>query len=139
MKKRAAKKEPGLEETYRQRFVVRWAKFQEPREPRLALLHAIPNEGKRGFQVAARMKAEGLKAGVPDLDLPCYSHDRQFCGLHIEMKRPTTYANADQKWWLEQLAHQGRKAIVCHTEDEAVDTIRTYLGRLDLPALNPIR
>jgi hypothetical protein len=28
---------------------------------------AIPNAGRRGFQTAARMKAEGLRAGVVDL------------------------------------------------------------------------
>jgi hypothetical protein len=28
---------------------------------------AIPNAGRRGFQTAAKMKAEGMKAGVADL------------------------------------------------------------------------
>ena len=53
-----------------QAALFRWAWFAQVKHPALALLYAIPNGGHRHKAVAARMKAEGVKAGVPDLCLP---------------------------------------------------------------------
>jgi hypothetical protein len=39
-------------------------------DPRLAMIFAIPNAGRRSLNTGRKMKATGLKAGVPDLFLP---------------------------------------------------------------------
>ena len=50
-----------------QAALFRWAEFARARLPELTLLHAIPNGGHRHKATAARLKAEGVKRGVPDL------------------------------------------------------------------------
>lgn len=55
---------------------VQWFRRQFPS----TLIFAIPNGGVRSKVVAAKMKAEGVVAGVPDLYVPEWR-------LWIEMKR----------------------------------------------------
>lgn len=55
------------------------------------LIFAIPNGGKRGKGEAARLKAEGVEAGIPDMYVPEWR-------LWIEMKRRKGgYLSEDQK------------------------------------------
>ena len=46
-----------------------WAKFFENKCKDLGMMYAIPNGGKRHIAVARKLKAEGVKAGVPDIFL----------------------------------------------------------------------
>ncbi len=59
-----------------QRNLVRW--FRQTY--RGVKIYAIPNGGKRSTAAAARLKAEGVLAGVSDLHVPAWN-------LWIEMKR----------------------------------------------------
>ena len=68
-----------------QMAVMEWAQLQMGRWPELEWLYHIPNGGKRGKIEAARFKAMGVKAGVPDLCLPVPMG--RYHGLYIEMKR----------------------------------------------------
>ena len=94
---------------------------------RLALLHAIPNGGKRSKSEAARMKAAGVKPGVPDMFLPVA---REGChGLYIELKRRDGgRVSTEQTAWMEALARQGYKTALCHGWDAAREEIQRYLG-----------
>ena len=47
-----------------------WAALQSGRFPELALLYHVPNGGSRNKIEAARLRAQGVKSGVPDLCLP---------------------------------------------------------------------
>lgn len=51
------------------------------------LMYAIPNGGARSSITGARLRDEGVLAGVPDIFLPCPSGGKH--GLYIEMKRQT--------------------------------------------------
>lgn len=53
-----------------QMILIRWAQFESDRHPELSLLFHVPNGGKRSKVEAARFKAMGVQAGVPDLFLP---------------------------------------------------------------------
>ena len=57
-------------ESEEQQTLFRWAAMQCGKYPELALMFHIPNEGKRSWMTGGRMKAEGLKSGVPDIFLP---------------------------------------------------------------------
>ncbi|MCP4524541.1 MAG: VRR-NUC domain-containing protein, partial [Aestuariibacter sp.] len=76
-----------MNEHQHQTALINWARNNERDFPELALLHAIPNGGKRGKKVAMDMKAEGLKPGVPDLCLPVARMG--YHGMYIEMKTRT--------------------------------------------------
>ena len=112
--------------------MIDWARWHVRLEPRLALLHAIPNGGLRNKTVAAKLKAEGVKAGVPDLCLPvplARVHDRVFVhGLYIEMKRIRAAAlSAEQDWWLEALRREGFECHVCCGAENAIRILKSYL------------
>ncbi|SEI98605.1 VRR-NUC domain-containing protein [Azotobacter beijerinckii] len=90
-------------------------------------LVAIPNGGDRHGAVAAKLKAEGVRKGFPDLLL--LTPRAGYHGLVIEMKRVKGGTLKDeQAEWLEWLAGQGYMAVVCKGADQARETIKRYLG-----------
>jgi len=90
------------------------------------LLFAIPNGGERNIIVAARMKKEGVRAGVPDLFLAVPRGE--FHGLFIEMKKPKGGRVSDaQKGCIELLNETGYKSVVCNGCDAAIKEIMGYL------------
>ena len=119
-------KNPTPLEGAEQRALFAWAKLNERKYPELALLHAIPNGGKRNPREAANLKAQGVKAGVPDICLPVKRGD---CGsLYIELKRrqggrPTQA----QLEWMEALKAQGNAVALCYGADAAMVEILRYL------------
>jgi hypothetical protein len=53
--------------------------------PDLYLAHSIPNGGDRRPSVGARMRAEGVKRGIPDVFIPVPVG--RYHGLYLEFKR----------------------------------------------------
>ena len=72
-------------ESVEQQCLFRWAALQSGKYPELAMMYHIPNGGSRGKVEAIRFKAEGVKAGVPDICLPVPRGT--WHGLYIELKR----------------------------------------------------
>jgi len=105
-----------------------WAGWQAAKFPELRLLHAIPNGGYRNKAEAARLKAQGVKAGVPDICLPVARGG--WHGLYIELKRDDgkSGASVEQKRWLDDLAGQGYVAMMCHGWANAASVVLAYLG-----------
>jgi hypothetical protein len=89
-------------------------------------LFAIPNGGQRHILVASKLKAEGVRRGVPDLMLPVKNRD--YCGLFIEMKAKKGKATPEQLEWIYYLNSAGYFALVCYGLDEAKMAILTYLA-----------
>ena len=113
-------------ESEEQQTLFRWAAMQRGKYPELALMFHIPNEGKRSWMTGGRMKAEGLKSGVPDIFLPVPRGE--FHGLFVEMKRTKGGTVSDcQKLWLHDLQKQGYCAAVCRGWHEAAECIKNYL------------
>jgi hypothetical protein len=98
----------------------------ETKYPELKGLHAVPNGGHRHKAVAMKLKAEGVKPGVPDISLPVKRDP--FTGLHIEMKTAKGRVTENQRWWINFLKSQGRRVEVCRSFDEARALICEYLG-----------
>lgn len=117
---------PVPTESAEQQCLFRWAAYQSATWPELRLLYHVPNGGKRGKAEAARFKAEGVKAGVPDVVLPVARGT--WHGLYVEMKRQRGgVVSADQKGWLAALEEQGYKAVVCKGWEAAAEAIMAYL------------
>lgn len=114
--------------------VFEWAIAQEKAMPELSLLHHIPNGGKRGKVEAARLKAAGVKAGMPDICLPV-PHGG-YAALYIELKTPEIKAlgvqkgrpSKRQKDVIARLRAHGNCAVVCYGAEEAIKTIKGYLN-----------
>lgn len=121
---------PVASESVEQMNLFRWAMFEEGKYPELALMYHIPNGGKRNITTAKRLKAEGVKAGVPDIHLPVPRHG--YHGLYIELKKlkgGKTTENQDR--WIEALNAQGYYAVVCKGWEEASKAILRYLKEED--------
>ena len=113
-------------ESTEQQTLVAWAKRHEEEWPELRMLYHIPNEGKRSRKTGARLKAEGLKSGVPDICLPV-ARGRHH-GLYIELKRrKDSKVTKEQLEWIADLVAQGYVAAVCRGCDEAISLITRYL------------
>lgn len=78
----------------------------------MRLFH-VPNGGQRHTAVAAKLKGQGVKAGVLDLFLPVPRFGRH--GLWIEMKTATGTLSKSQKDWAEFLRGAGYRVEVCRS------------------------
>lgn len=118
----------SLTEHDHQVTLMKWAALQTKTLPELALLFAVPNGGHRHPATGAKLKAEGVKPGVPDLWLPVPRN--LFHGLVIELKTElkSSKVSAVQDWWLNALSNQGYKAVVCKGWDTARNEILDYLA-----------
>ena len=92
-----------------QRELVKW--FRQSFDG--VRIFAIPNGGARSITTAAKLKVEGVSAGVPDLYVPAWK-------LWIEMKRVKGgVVDKAQKDWHDYLTAIGDRVIVCRGADEA--------------------
>lgn len=90
------------------------------------LLYAIPNGGARNIQTGAMLKAEGVRAGIPDLHLALPRGD--FHSLYIELKRTKGgRLSPVQAHVLKSLRDAGHRVEVCHGWIEAKTVIENYL------------
>lgn len=96
-------------------------------------IFAIPNGGfanhrnRRAIIEMAKLKREGLKSGVPDLFVPIVMEPKG--GLFLEMKTSKGTVSANQKDWIKRLKNQGYEVAVCRSLDDAIGTIKQYLGK----------
>jgi hypothetical protein len=99
------------------------------RMPEVAdLIYHVPNGGHRVKAVAAKLKAQGVKAGIPDLVLPMARGG--FFGLYIEFKAtpPNDAAiSSSQHERIRKLNAQGYLAVVCRGHFDTMEQIRAYL------------
>lgn len=116
-------------ESEEQCALFQWAEMMSRRYSELSLLYHIPNGGARSKGTAGRLKAEGVKSGVPDICLPVARG--RFHGLYIEMKVGKNKPTANQIQWLEALEGQGYQAKVCYGWQEASHVIESYLKGAD--------
>ncbi|WP_338585855.1 VRR-NUC domain-containing protein [Pseudomonas sp. MAG733B] len=99
------------------------------RMPEVAdLIFHVPNGGHRVKAVAAKLKAQGVKAGIPDLVLPMARGG--YFGLYIEFKAtpPNDAAISDsQHERIRKLNAHGYLAVVCRGHFDTMEQIRAYL------------
>ena len=116
----------GASEETEQIYIFCWAEGLAHRYPILERLYHVPNGGARSKAVAGKLKAAGVKSGVPDIDLPAARGG--YYGLHIELKAGKNKIEPKQREWLEHLTQAGRFACVCYGADAATEIIERYLN-----------
>ena len=110
--------------------LFQWAKLMQSQYPELSLLHAIGNGNARTNAIqGARMKREGVLAGVSDIFLPVSRGG--YHGLYIELKIKGGRASPSQKWWIEEVTEQGYLAKVAFGWIEAKGVIERYLEEVE--------
>jgi len=105
-----------------QRDFVKWFRQSFP----ATRIFAIPNGGQRSITTAAKLKAEGVCRGVPDLCIPAW-------GVWVEMKREKGgVLSEDQKSWIDYLeGHQYHCLVTRGCEDAKQQIGEFILEHLD--------
>lgn len=108
--------------------IFQWARLAAKwKYPALRWMYAIPNGGHRHIAVAAKLKAEGVRAGVLDINLPV---PIGICsGLWIEVKYGKNKLTSCQEEWAAGMAELGHGVAVCYTVDQAIAAIEGYLNQ----------
>lgn len=113
-------------ESQEQKTLFEICEIQKHKYPELAMLFHIPNGGKRDAVTAAKLKAEGVKPGVPDLFLPVPRG--KYHGLFIELKRQSSGRLSEtQRNWCRDLTYQGYAVRVCKGAAAAMRTLEEYI------------
>ena len=90
---------------------------------------ATANGGKRDKRTAASLKAQGVKAGVPDILIFTPPPSGIGTGLALELKRPQGFGkargrvSAHQRVWLEELRAIGWRAEVAYGLQHALEIL----------------
>lgn len=117
-------------ESEEQQQIFQWAAYAVGRWPELKYMYHVPNGGARNKATAGRLKAEGVKPGVPDICLPV-PHGKHH-GLYVELKRRKGGRVSDeQKDWIAALHSFGYATAVCRGAQEAIEVIQRYLRLTD--------
>jgi len=104
--------------------------------PQLKYAHAIPNGGLRSKVQAARLKAEGVRPGVPDVFVPYPIHlgaEIARAGLYIEFKKPGSEnrkgggLSKNQIEWRDYLQSMKYEHMVVYSYLQAIDGVLEYL------------
>ena len=103
-----------------------WVAQNIKQYPELKWLTHIGHGGKLDKITAGRMKAEGLKRGVPDYLL--LVRRGNYSALWIELKKLEGKLSHEQVLWLNQARECGHFATVCYGWEEARDVIIWYLN-----------
>jgi hypothetical protein len=79
--------------------------------PDAGMAYAVPNGGKRDAITAARLKAEGVKSGVPDI---CYPVPiGVYAGLYMELKVGKGSTSDSQDDWHARLRKHHHAVATC--------------------------
>lgn len=119
------RKRPADEEHRIQCACVRWFALQYPKLH--GRLFAVPNGGRRDATTAAKLKAEGVVAGVADLIL--LKRNTDYGALLIEMKTLKGRQRDSQKQWQNIVCADGEyKYVVCRSFDDFRREVNDYLN-----------
>ncbi|MDT3718457.1 VRR-NUC domain-containing protein [Pseudomonas oryzihabitans] len=123
---RTRKKKPVDWEGKEQAALFRWIDLQYPKDSKL--IYHVPNGGDRHMLTAKKLKAQGVRAGMPDINIDIPRGG--WHGMRIEFKAtPPRDADvaANQEATLQLLNDQGYLAIVCRGVHDAEEHIRAYM------------
>lgn len=107
-----------------QESIIKYIRLKYPK----IICYAIPNGGKRNVREAARLKRQGVVAGVPDLCIP-HSYSKgliRFNALYLELKIASGKLTANQLLMIERLKESGNRVEVIRSLDDAIKLLNEY-------------
>jgi len=111
---------PQHHEDNLQAAAVRWFRLQHPNR----VIFAVPNGGRRNPREAARLRMQGVLAGVSDL---CIAEPfNGFHGAFVEMKFGKNKTTDAQDKFMQQMRDRGYFTGVCYSVGDFIETIRAY-------------
>ena len=114
-------------EKWEQEQFFRWVYANQIRQPELQLCNGSMNGIRVSPRLRSSLKGQGLRPGVPDIDLPVKRFP--WSGLRIELKRVKGgTVSQDQKRVHTLLAQQGYRVEVCKGWVAAVEVVKNYLA-----------
>lgn len=119
-----SRKPPSEEEHRLQSACVQWYRARFPKMKHN--LFAVPNGARRDRVTGAKLKAEGVLAGVADLIL--LKSNRYYGALLIEMKTVKGRQSETQRQWQTAITADGYKYVVCRSLEEFISEVTEYLG-----------
>jgi len=108
-----------------QQAYFQWVRIKERSDYRYEAIYAIPNAGLRTKQNGSRMKAEGMKAGIPDIFISVPISN--YAGLYIELKKEGGKLSQTQKSMLGLFNRLGYKTLVCYSLKELIEATEKYM------------
>lgn len=87
---------------------------------------AVPNGVRCSASQAAKLKAEGLKAGIPDVFMSVVTD--KYPGLYIEFKIKPNKPSDIQEKKISSLKSQGYRCEIIYDLDAAIALVKEYLG-----------
>lgn len=112
-------------------FFAWWQFFAAVNKIPERLCFAVPNGGARNKVVAAQLKAQGVRAGVPDVFLMIPAGG--FHALVLEFKRHSEKVRpgSEQEAWIAEARLRNYNTLVVWSTDEAMRAVTAYLADAD--------
>lgn len=123
-KKVRVKKKSSDEEHQIQSACIKWYRLEYPKMRHN--LFAVPNGGRRDGITGAKLKEEGVLAGVADLIF--LKSNRYYGALLIEMKTKKGSQQDSQFEWERKITQDGYKYVICRSLDDFIKEITDYLN-----------
>lgn len=117
------RRKPRDQEHRIQSACVRWYRLQYPNMKHN--LFAVPNGSKRDVVIGAKLKEEGVLAGVADLIL--LKSNRFYGALLIELKTPEGRQSDTQKEWQQKITNDGYKYVIVRSLEDFQREVKRYL------------
>ena len=112
-----------FEESKLQQSAVKWFKYTYPKYQRF--LVAVSNEGQRTPKNGARMKAQGMIAGISDLIL--FDPESVQMPIFLECKTQKGRQSQSQKEFEAEYTEAGYKYYIFRSFDEFREIVNNYL------------
>lgn len=114
-------------EAQEQMRLFAWINANMERYPDLQFAFHPANGEYRHPATAGKLKAMGVRPGVPDVLFPLRCDS--WTGLAIELKRSDgkNKATGRQQEWLHRLHMEGWRTAICYGANEAIDVLREYV------------
>lgn len=103
---------------------VNWFRLQYPHFAKSLL--AVPNGGMRNAIVGAKLKAEGVLAGVADLLL--LEANWEYRGLAIEFKTEEGRQSKAQEEWQRYITGRGWEYVIVRSIDQFIKVVNDYFN-----------